>query len=294
MPAMLSRSKRLTSGWATTIASRTAAASSTPNQRTGLNPAKSGTPTSMSRCASQRRSKPSSDTPRRNVMATIRSSTVLPRIRRVPCRAVPTMERAVVTSCCRAGRKFVSGIASARNAPRASSATPPSTIGRRRSTTARPTAAPMATRPATRAACAPRWYAPPRRSWPISSASQASIAPLLNVQPKPMNGLRNEDDGDAVDRARDDEARAHDHLGDDDRESPAVRVRHDAGGYLEEEVRHLERRPGEDELERRHVDIEHEVDRRDGPRRASSRMTPQPGRPSTWRTRTACASTSSR
>ena len=64
--------------------------------------------------------------------------------------------------------------------------TPPATIGRRRSTSASPTAAAMPTSDAPRATWAPRWYGPATLSTPTSSASHASSAPLLNVQPKPI------------------------------------------------------------------------------------------------------------
>lgn len=44
---------------------------------------------------------------------------------------------------------------------------------------------PIPSRPQARPTWAPRWYARRIPSGPTSSASQASSAPLLNVQPKP-------------------------------------------------------------------------------------------------------------
>ena len=68
------------------------------------------------------------------------------------------------------------------------------------------------------------------RSGPTSSASQASSAPLLNVQPKPMSAAAARTTPTSANGACEDEAGAHDELGDDDGDAPAVEVGDDPVG----------------------------------------------------------------
>jgi hypothetical protein len=100
---------------------------------------------------------------------------------------VAEIDRSVESSPGVARLKPVSGMTRRSSTPRATSTTPPTTTGAWRSTKARATAAQIPARDASLATCAPRWYEPASRSGPTSSASQASIAPLLNVQPKPIS-----------------------------------------------------------------------------------------------------------
>ena len=60
---------------------------------------------------------------------------------------------------------------------------------------------------------------------------------------------------------------AHPEVADDQREPAAVGVGHDAGRHLAEEDRRLHRRPHQHELERREVQLAHQVDRHHDPRR---------------------------
>ena len=60
---------------------------------------------------------------------------------------------------------------------------------------------------------------------------------------------------------------AHAHVTDDQRELPAVRVRHDPGWHFEQEDGGFHRGSHENELERGEVQLADEVDRHDDPRR---------------------------
>ncbi len=120
-------------------------------------------------------------------MPTTSRSSGFRRISVPPCRAVPLIEATAETLSVRADTKPVSGMTTASPSARASMTTPPATIGRRRSTSASATAAPIPTSAPILAACAPAWNDRPALSTPTSSVIQASSAPLLNVQVKPMN-----------------------------------------------------------------------------------------------------------
>jgi hypothetical protein len=74
-----------------------------------------------------------------------------------------------------------------------------------------------------------------------------------------------QDDADVCERAREDEAGAHDELGDDDGDPATVEVGDDPGGDLEDEVGDLERGARQHKLEGRHSHLADEVDRRHGP-----------------------------
>ena len=156
MPRQLAPAKRRESGCATTMASTTATAFSTPNQTMELNPANSGTPMSVRKCASQSLSTLSLHMPPKNVIPVIRRRIGRAQMSLPPRLAVPVMERSADTSSRVAGSNSDSGIANTRNAPSARRTRPPAMIGSLRSTSASPTAAPIPTSVKMRATCAPR------------------------------------------------------------------------------------------------------------------------------------------
>ncbi len=155
IPDGLSRDMRRESGWATRIASSVAPAASTPNHTTWSRPPKAGTPISTRNCASQSRSKPSSEAPSTKAMPATNSNRGLRLISEPPCLAVPRMDATADTLSARADTKPVSCMTAARPIARTRSAMPPATIGKRRSTSASATAAAIPTSEPMRIACAP-------------------------------------------------------------------------------------------------------------------------------------------
>ena len=175
-------SSRLFAGRATSSDSKSDAAEITPNQTTKERPTNDGRPTSRMTCASPSRSYASLHAPQNAEIARIRSSTGVRRTSRAPVRPVPTIARSVLSASSRgAGLKPCSCITNASTTPVAAIPTPPTITGRRSEMSASATLPPIAANATTRPICAERRYTGRTLSTPISSASHASVAPLVNV-----------------------------------------------------------------------------------------------------------------
>ena len=220
---------------------------------------------SRMKCACQRRSKPSLHIPANAAMPRIASSAGRARTRRAPCaRRVRASGRTTHAPRAAGARTSSPASPARRRAASTIAPAPATTIGRRRSTTARPTLAPIP---------ASDGDAPDLGAAQVD-AGEALAADL--VREPGIEGAARERVAEAPERVRgedrphlgegaeEDHGDAHHGGPDHDREAPRVDVRDDAGRHLEDEDRDLHERADEHELEGAHADLRDVVDGGDG------------------------------
>ncbi len=152
-----------------------------PNHTTGSQPPKEGMPVSRRKWASRSRSNASEAAPKITAMARIVPSTGRRLTSASPPRSVAPIARQLSRSSRAAGWKPVSGITHSSTAASPRQSTPPSSIGRLREISPRPTPTGMPSKVPSCPACAARRKTGAARSSPSSSTTHASVAPLVKV-----------------------------------------------------------------------------------------------------------------